>query len=90
LKNLQEKSDVLKQEYISIHEHEKIINERLTIANKKKKIELNSLTEKFEQELRHLKETFTLKANSEKDKNKSKIKELTSKIEVLSMDFLTV
>lgn len=84
MKNLQEKSETLKQDYISIHEHEKIVNEKIDYHNKQKTIELDSLAEKFEQELRHLKETFSLKLNSEKSKNKNKVNELTDKIETLS------
>jgi len=85
LKNLHDKSNTLKQEYMTIHEHEKIINEKLSTLTKQKKIEINSLSEKFEQELRHLKETFSLKSNSEKTKNKTKIKELNDRIEILSI-----
>lgn len=90
-KNLQEKSDSLKSDFMSIHEHEKIVNERMDHNGKQKKIELNSLVEKFEQELRHLKETYSLKANNDKSKAKSKIKELIDRIEVLSKTlFLTI
>jgi len=69
---------------MSIHEHEKIVNERMDLSEKQKAIELNNLTEKFEQELRHLKETFSLKANNDKAKNTTKIKELENKVESLS------
>jgi hypothetical protein len=90
LKNLQEKTDTLKQEYLSVHEHEKIVNEKLDYYNKGKSIEMDSLTEKFEQELRHLKETFSmkysftkLKYNGEKQKHKTRVEDLMNKIENL-------
>jgi hypothetical protein len=90
LKNLKEKSDTIKQEYLSVHEHEKIVNEKVDYHNKRKKIEIESLTEKFEQELRHLKETFNmkysftkLKYDGDKQKHKTKVEELTTKINTL-------
>lgn len=75
---------MIKQDYLTIHEHEKIVNERIDYCHKQKSIEIESLSEKFEQEMRHLKETFSLKANSERTKYKTKTKELTEKIEMLS------
>lgn len=83
LKNLQEKSQTLKNDYLTIHEHEKIVNEKMDYVNKRKAIEITGITEKFEQEMRHLKETFKLKFDSEKDKQKNKVKELTTIIEQL-------
>lgn len=83
VKNLQEKSQTLKNDYLTIHEHEKIVNEKMDYVNKRKAIEITGITEKFEQEMRHLKETFKLKFDSEKDKQKNKVKELTTIIEQL-------
>lgn len=73
----------LKEDHLSIHEHEKIVNEKIDYCKKQKKIELTTLSEKYEQEMRHLKETFTLKASAAKEKNKNRVKELLEKIEFL-------
>lgn len=64
--SLKEKSKSIKDEYMTIHEHEKIVNQKIDYWSKKKKIELEALTEKYEQELRHLKETFSLKRQADK------------------------
>ena len=50
-KSLEEKSSQMKQEYLTIHEHEKIVNEKQSIFEKSKTSELESLAEKFETEL---------------------------------------
>ena len=84
LKNLQEKSNTLKQEYLTIHEHEKIVNEKIDYYQKRKKIELASISEKYEQEMRHLKETYSLKSTALNDKHKAKIADLNDKIGQLS------
>ena len=83
MKNLYEKSNTLKNDCLSIHEHEKIINEKMSYVEKRKAIEITSITEKFEQEMKHLKETFKLKFDSQKEKHKASIQELSSMIERL-------
>jgi hypothetical protein len=80
---LQDKTNTIKQECLSIHEHEKIVNEKMDYVNKRKKIEISSMAEKFEQEMRHLRETFKLKYTSEKDKYKHKVEELKKNSEQL-------
>ncbi|CAI2373055.1 unnamed protein product [Moneuplotes crassus] len=86
MKNLQERSESIKSDFMSIHEHEKIMNEKIQTFNKQKAIEVETLTEKFEQEFRHLKETFSLKTNNSKDKHQLKIQELNETIEKLSIE----
>ena len=80
VKILQDKSSTIKQEYLTIHEHEKIVNEKIDYYQKRKKIELASISEKYEQELRHLKETFSLKSTALSDKHKAKVTDLNEKI----------